>query len=227
MRVSEIFHSIQGEGALAGVCAVFIRLAGCPLRCRWCDTRYAWDRAAGREMTVEAIVEQAGRFDCGFAVVTGGEPMADPDLAALLGRLAAQYRHITVETAGIAFVPRLPCDLMSISPKLSNSTPRSSDSAAAHHDRIRLNQAALNSLIRSYEYRLKFVIESADDLPQVRRLLDDLPGIDRSKVMLMPQAATRIEYLAKAPLVAEMCRQTGLAFSPRLQVILWDNARGR
>jgi 7-carboxy-7-deazaguanine synthase len=226
MRVSGIFHSIQGEGFLAGVPSVFVRLAGCPLRCVWCDTKYAWDVRSGREMTVEGVVERVGRFECGHVVVTGGEPMVNPALAGLLRRLAMGVRHITVETAGIAFIPELPCELMSISPKLGNSAPRDPRSAA-RHERLRLNRPAIAGLIGRYDYQLKFVVDSPDDILQVREVLEGIDGVDLRKVMLMPRAATRLEYLEKAPLVAEMCRQTGFAFSPRLQVVLWDNARGR
>jgi len=98
---------------------------------------------------------------------------------------------------------------------------------AAIHEDSRLDLAVLAELIDNYNYQLKFVVDSETDLPEIEETIDRLVNVDSQKVMLMPQAATRIEYLAKAPLVAEMCRQTGLAFSPRLQVILWDNARGR
>ena len=75
MIVNEIFYSLQGEGKLAGVGSVFIRLAGCPLRCRWCDTKYAWDADAGDILTPEQILEKTKAYPAQFVVVTGGEPM--------------------------------------------------------------------------------------------------------------------------------------------------------
>ena len=111
MRVSEIFYSLQGEGMLVGTPSVFVRLAGCPFRCRWCDTAYAWDYAAGEDLDPDQIVAQVNRWSCGFVVLTGGEPMIGPDLsvrpglADLTRRLKALGKHITIETAGACFVP--------------------------------------------------------------------------------------------------------------------------
>ena len=130
MRVSEIFYSLQGEGMLVGTPSVFVRLAGCPFRCRWCDTAYAWDYAAGEDLDPGQIVEHVNLWPCRFVVLTGGEPLTGPDLAVRPGlvdlshRLQAAGKHITIETSGVLFVPDLACDLMSISPKLTN---------AAHH----------------------------------------------------------------------------------------------
>ena len=123
MVINEIFYSLQGEGFLAGVPSVFVRLAGCPLRCRWCDTKYAWDYEAGNDYSIEKILQTVQQWPCKFVVITGGEPMINSDLPQLVRKLKALGKHITIETAGIAFIPDMPCDLMSISPKLSNSTP--------------------------------------------------------------------------------------------------------
>ncbi|MHC4455686.1 MAG: 7-carboxy-7-deazaguanine synthase QueE [Planctomycetota bacterium] len=79
MKVNEIFYSIQGEGFLAGVPSVFVRLAGCPLYCRWCDTKYAWDKTQGTDYDVDEIVRTVQQWPCKFVVITGGEPMIHPD----------------------------------------------------------------------------------------------------------------------------------------------------
>ena len=84
MKVSEIFYSLQGEGFLAGVPSVFVRLAGCPLRCRWCDTKYAWETTSGQESAVDDIIKTIERFPTEYVVVTGGEPMVRTDLPELL-----------------------------------------------------------------------------------------------------------------------------------------------
>jgi 7-carboxy-7-deazaguanine synthase len=215
MIVNEIFYSLQGEGFLVGVPSVFIRLAGCPLRCKWCDTKYAWDYKAGQDYDSEEIIRRVQQYQCKYIVITGGEPMTNPDLPALTRKLRDNGKHITIETAGITFVPKLACDLMSISPKLSNSGNNSA-----------LDLAVLNDLIDSYNYQLKFVVDSADDLPEIKQVLSKLNNIDFSKVMLMPQAATRDELLAKSPMVADLCKQNGFAFCPRLQILLWDNKKG-
>ncbi|MEJ2649858.1 MAG: 7-carboxy-7-deazaguanine synthase QueE, partial [Sedimentisphaerales bacterium] len=123
MKINEIFYSLQGEGFLAGVPSVFIRLAGCPLRCRWCDTRYAWHEDSCDDMTIEEIIEEVDKWSCGHIVITGGEPMINAQLPDLVRELKNKGRHITIETSGIAYIADIPCDLMSISPKLSNSVP--------------------------------------------------------------------------------------------------------
>ena len=226
MRVNEIFYSLQGEGFLAGVPSVFVRLAGCQLRCRWCDTKYAWDQAAGRDYSIEEIIQAVGQWQCKFVVITGGEPMVNPELPELLQELKKSDRHITIETAGIAYWPDIPCDLMSISPKLSNSTPAESELAAVHED-LRLDIAVLGKLIEDYEYQLKFVVDSEADLPEIQQTIEKLGNVELEKVMLMPQAAGREQLLAKSPMVADMCKRSGFAFSQRLQVMLWDNERGK
>ena len=224
MRVNEIFYSLQGEGFLAGIPSMFVRLAGCPLRCRWCDTKYAWDETAGRDYSIDKIIQTVQQTRSKFVVITGGEPMINPDLPQLVQKLKASDKHITIETAGIAFIPALPCDLMSISPKLSNSTPDDPELAAVHED-SRLDIAVLRELIDNYEYQLKFVVDSQADLLEIQQTLEEIGDVDLEKVMLMPQAATRNELLAKSPMVADLCKRTGLAFSPRLHVLLWNNAR--
>ncbi|MBP7050700.1 MAG: 7-carboxy-7-deazaguanine synthase QueE [Phycisphaerae bacterium] len=226
MRVTEVFYSLQGEGTRVGVPSVFVRLAGCSLRCRWCDTAYAWDYWAGEELDPGQIAERVGQWSCGSVVLTGGEPMMGPDgaprggFADLTARLRALGKHVTIETAGVLFMPDLCCDLLSISPKLGNSASSSRQGTAC-------DPAVLARLIAAYSYQFKFVIESAQDLGEVRGLLERLPSVDSERVLLMPQARTREELLARGPMVAELCRQTGFRFCDRLHVFLWGNERGR
>jgi 7-carboxy-7-deazaguanine synthase len=225
MRINEIFYSLQGEGFLAGFPSVFIRLAGCPLRCRWCDTKYAWDLTAGAHYSIEKIVRTIEQWPSKFVVITGGEPMINSDLPQLAQELKASGKHITIETAGIAFIPDMPCDLMSISPKLSNSTPTDPKLAEAHED-SRLDVAVLRELIDNYKYQLKFIVDSQDDLEEIQQTIEEIGNVDSKKVMLMPQVTTRDELLAKSPMVAELCKKTGFSFCQRLQILLWNNQRG-
>jgi len=225
MRISEIFYSLQGEGFLAGIPSVFVRMAGCPLRCRWCDTKYAWAKESGRYYSIDKIIQAVQQWSCKFVVITGGEPMINPDLPQLVQKLKKSGKHITIETAGIAFIPDLACDLMSISPKLSNSTPEDAKLAAVHED-SRLDIAVLSELIGNYKYELKFVVDSQNDLSEIQQTIEKIGNVDLENVMLMPQAGTRDELLAKSPMVAELCKRTGFAFCQRLQILLWDNERG-
>jgi 7-carboxy-7-deazaguanine synthase len=226
MVINEIFYSLQGEGFLSGVPSVFVRLAGCPLQCRWCDTKYAWDEGAGEDYTISDIVKTVQQWHCKFIVITGGEPMINPALGQLVRQLKAAGKHITIETAGIAYIPELPCDLMSISPKLSNSAADESQ-ASAGHENSRLDIAVLQELIDNYEYQLKFVVDSQDDLPEIQQTIEKIGSVNLEKVMLMPKSTTKDELLAKSPILTEMCKQTGYAFSQRLQVLLWNNEKGK
>jgi len=231
MRVSEIFCSLQGEGMLAGTPSVFIRLAGCPLRCRWCDTKYAWDFQAGEDLEPPQIMERVNRWPCRFIVLTGGEPMTGPDLAAragladLTGRLKTLGKHITIETAGVLFVPDLACDLMSISPKLTDATMRQPGSAESREP-VGSDLQAIRQLIRAYPYQVKFVIASPRDIDGVQDMLKELGPLETERVMLMPQAATVEELHGRSTMVAELCKQTGLRFGQRLQIQLWGQRRG-
>lgn len=226
MKINEIFYSLQGEGRLAGVPSVFVRVAGCPLRCRWCDTKYAWSETAGREMSSDEIEKEISAFDTSYFVITGGEPMYCQDFDDFIKSVAKPGRHITIETAGIRFIPNLPCNLMSISPKLANSTPKDPDLAAEHESK-RFNLKALQSLIKEYEYQLKFVVDVPADLDGIAQCLERLGTVDPYKVYLMPQAVAQEEYLKKAQWLAQTCLKTGFSFSPRLQIMLWDNQPGR
>ena len=230
MVINEIFYSLQGEGFLTGVPSVFVRLAGCPLRCRWCDTKYAWDEKAGAQYSIEKIVQTVQQWPSKFAVITGGEPMINSDLPQLARELKAVEKHITIETAGIAYIPDMPCDLMSISPKLSNSTPSAEDRNQRTEYRkqkfLRPDIAVLSKLIDSYDYQLKFVVDNQDDLPEIEQTIENLGNVDLEKVMLMPQAATRDELIKKAPMVAALCKRTGYTFCHRLHILLWNNQKG-
>jgi 7-carboxy-7-deazaguanine synthase len=217
MIISEIFYSLQGEGLLAGTPSIFIRLAGCPLRCKWCDTKYASDASAGQDFTVSQILDQIKKYSCNFVVVTGGEPMINPALPELVKKLKATKKHITIETAGIAFVPDLPCDFVSISPKLSNSVGEGD---------IRFDPAAIRMLINNYDYQLKFVVDSKKDITEILQAIKMIGNVDKRKIMLMPQAVTRDEFFAKAEMVADLCKRTGFSFGNRLQILLWNNQRG-
>ena len=218
MKIAEIFYSIQGEGILAGVPSVFIRTSGCNLRCSWCDTPYTSWQPEGSEMTIEEIVEHAHSFGASHAVITGGEPMIAPGIVELTERL---NMHITIETAGTVYHP-VRCDLMSISPKLANSTPEGT--FERQHDRLRHQPAVLKQLMQ-YPYQLKFVMVSETDLAEIARILDET-NADRSRVVLMPEGTDSATLAERGRSIAEICKREGFRYSPRLHVDLWGNRRG-
>ena len=222
MKIAELFYSIQGEGSLVGVPSVFIRISGCNLRCAWCDTPYTSWQPEGADLTLGQIVDEVKAHPARHVVVTGGEPMIAPEIVPLTERLRGLGWHITIETAGTVVQP-VACDLMSISPKLANSTPNGR--WAAQHDRLRIQPEVLLELMGRYPYQLKFVIEKPDDLDEVRALIGTL-GADRSRVILMPEGTDRNRLRERAVWLTEICKQEGFRFSPRLHVELWGNRRG-
>ncbi len=222
MKIAELFYSLQGEGSLVGVPSVFVRTSGCNLRCSWCDTPYTSWKPEGTERTLPQILDEVKAFPARHVVVTGGEPMIAPEIVPLTEGLRGLGLHVTIETAGTVFQPVV-CDLMSISPKLSNSTPEGL--WAAQHDRVRIQPATLRELMGRYDYQLKFVMEKPEDLEEVRQLVASL-GAQPGRVILMPEGTDRERLRERAVWLAEVCKNEGFRFSPRLHVDLYGNRRG-
>lgn len=107
-RVSEIFHSLQGESTRAGLPCAFIRLAGCNLSCAWCDTRYSWDAEPARELTLGMILEAVRPFRAPLAEITGGEPLLQAGTPTLAAMLADEGYEVLVETNGSMDISVLP-----------------------------------------------------------------------------------------------------------------------
>jgi len=223
MKIAEIFYSIQGEGMLAGVPSVFVRTSGCNLRCTWCDTPYTSWNPEGEETGVDEIVRRAREFGASHAVVTGGEPMIADGVVELTRTLAM---HVTIETAGTVYQP-VKCDLMSISPKLANSTPRDREGGrwAAQHDRLRYRPEILKRLMGEYAYQLKFVLMSESDLDEIGGIVAET-GAARDRVVLMAEGTDAATLAERGRWIAEMAKREGFRFSPRLHIDLWGNRRG-
>ena len=226
LAVSEQFSSLQGEGASAGEPCLFLRLAHCNLRCRWCDTKYSWDFAQFRfedevklERT-EAVAERITSEAPGRLVVTGGEPLIQrAELEALFALLAPEL-VIEIETNGtLAPGPRLleRVNQWNVSPKLANSGDPSEK---------RLRPDVLAVFSRSERAYLKLVVADPRELAEVEALVSASEW-PRERVLLMPQAATRVELSARGPLVRAAALARGLRYSSRLHVERWDGARGR
>lgn len=223
MRIAEIFYSVQGEGGLVGVPSVFVRTSGCNLRCSWCDTPYASWNPEGDEMTVVQIVERVTAFPpARHVVLTGGEPMIAPRIEELSRALRERGFHITIETAGTVFAD-VACDLMSISPKLANSTPEGT--FRAQHERSRWRPEVVRQLMAAYKYQLKFVIAREDDLNEVCAMVSEA-GAPAENVMLMPEGVSADVLRERGLWIAEMCKLYGFRFTPRLHVELYGNGRG-
>ena len=226
MRIAEIFYSLQGEGRLLGMPSVFIRTSGCNLRCVWCDTPYTSWRPEGREWNVREILREARKYPARHVVITGGEPLLAPEIEELTQELKRNGAHITIETAATIFKP-VACDLISLSPKLANSTPWKKERGkfAGMHEERRLNFGVLQKFLHGYDYQLKFVVERRQDFTEIRDLLDQLDGVDRARVLVMAQGKTSGELRRKAKWIVELCKEHGYGFTPRLHIELFGNRR--
>ena len=226
MKIAEIFHSIQGEGMLAGTPSTFLRTSGCNLRCAWCDTPYASWEPEGEDLALEEILARVARYRAHYTVVTGGEPMIAPEIVPLTEALRQMGQHVTIETAGTVFAP-VDCHLMSISPKMSNSTPLERDGGrwAAPHDRLRIQPGVLRRLMAAYEYQLKFVVQQEEDLKEIKDLVHELHA-NRQRVVLMPEGTDAEVLRERSVWLVEICKEEGFRFSPRLHIDLYGNRRG-
>lgn len=226
MKISEIFYSLQGEGSLIGVPSVFVRVSGCNLRCVWCDTPYTSWSPEGEEISQDAILAAVAQYPARHVVLTGGEPLLFAPIVPLTQALHARGLHITIETAGTLYQP-VTCDLISISPKLANSIPREREGGrfAAKHEELRYQPELLRRLMREFDYQLKFVVSAPEDLAEIHRMLDETQAA-RDRVILMPEGTTPERIRERAVWLAEICKQEGFRYSPRLHVDLWGDRRG-
>ena len=230
MQVLEIYQSKQGEGIWTGQPSVFVRFFGCPLRCRFCDTIYARTADSedeyGADLTPDEIVGRVLLLDLPHVVLTGGEPMMFPEITELTKLLKEFDYRITIETSGICFQP-VACDLISISPKLSNTTPLAGDSAIiSGHERERSKPEIVQQLMLRYNYQLKFVVDSKEDMQDVEEYLSQLHGVVSNRVLLMPQAVEAETMHQKALWIEPFCSARGYRYCPRMQLIWYGNKRG-
>lgn len=227
MRLAEIYKSVQGEGELAGTPSVFVRASGCNLRCWFCDTPHASWRPEGDDFSVDEIVAEVELYGADHVVITGGEPMLFAELIPLCKKLAARGKHITIETAGTLYLPVV-CDLMSISPKLSNSTPSAKRHPrwARRHEQTRYQQQVLRQLIDEHRYQLKFVVDRPEDCDEIEQLLKDNPTIERSRVWLMPQGIELEQLNQTETWLRPYCEKNQIGFCPRLHIEWFGLVRG-
>ncbi len=231
LPISETFVSVQGEGKLTGVPSWFCRVAGCNLRCGWCDTPYAsWDPSGDRR-TVDDLITEARGSGVGHAVLTGGEPMIFAEIAPLARQLRDARMHVTIETAGTVWQDDLACDLISISPKLANSTPTGdprdpTGAWARRHDERRHQPEVVSRLLGAFgDRQLKFVVTSPDDLPEIDRVLEAYDGWSPGDVILMPEGVT-VPAPGDIAWVVEACQRRGWRYGHRLHIQLFGNTRG-
>ena len=209
----EIFYSLQGEGTRCGTPAVFLRLAGCNLACKWCDTKHSWGN--GILCVPAEIASYLLSFNCQALVITGGEPLLQqPALEKLLALLPANI-FVEVETNGTLIPSRALASRINqwnVSPKLSHA---GNAGTKAH------NPAALQFFSQLPHAWFKFVVQSEADWPAISAL-----GLPTDRIILMPCATTRAELETARPAVVEMCLRHQVRLGDRLHLTLWDNKKG-
>ena len=233
LRVQERFVSLQGEGSLVGLPSTFIRVSGCNLRCVWCDSPATSWAPEGTRIDLDNLVQGCLRGPR-HVVLTGGEPLLFSEIATLSQRLRAAGHHITVETAGTVWLDDLSCDLLSLSPKLAHSTPwQRNPSAAARHERRRLNKNTLQRLFNAFPWQLKFVVHPDPErifaeLEEIESLLTEL-GIStaqRSQVLLMPETTAEQALPGCYRALVDICSARGFRLGLRLHIELFGHTPG-
>lgn len=245
LAVSEIFGpTIQGEGKNAGMPCVFLRLSGCNLTCAWCDTPYTWNwkgkrpksillqqfdkKAEVHNVDVAVVAEtlktmggqMKGSSIAPALVLTGGEPLLQQHkLVGILQKLQAEGFWIEVETNG-THAPTDPFDAVvdhyNVSPKLANS---------GVHERRRIVPYVLKSFMMKRKAVFKFVVTHYADIDEVSKLCNEFQ-IHPSRVWLMPEGRTRGDIAAKEHIAAQLAKQYGCNYSPRLHIERYGDVRG-
>lgn len=210
LRVNEIFHSLQGEADAVGYPTVFVRLTGCPLRCRYCDTEYAFH--AGDWFDLDSIVEKVRAFGARHVCVTGGEPLAQPNCLKLLERLCDAGFAVSLETSGAL-------DIAAVDSRVSRvvdvKTPGSNEAA-----RNRIENFALLTL----RDQLKFVICSRADYDWSKAFLQEHGLPEHCRILFSPS------YNEVAPAaLAEwiLADRLPVRFQLQLHKVLWGDTPGK
>lgn len=210
LRINEIFHSLQGEADAVGFPTVFVRLTGCPLRCQYCDTEYAFH--AGDWLSLDAIVERVRAYGAEYVCVTGGEPLAQPNCLVLLTRLCDLKLRVSLETSGAM-------DITAVDPRVARVVDvKTPDSRESHRNRLE-NLARLRSADQ-----LKFVICSRADYDWSREFLRSHGLPDRCQILFSPSFG-QIEPRDLAEwILADRLR---VRFQLQLHKILWGDTPGK
>ena len=230
MKISELFFSIQGEGELTGVPSVFVRTSGCNLRCRWCDTKYASWKPEGENVTINDLLDKVCSYPARHVVISGGEPMIAKGIEEFTHLLKESGKHITIETAGTISPNGIQCDLASLSPKLSDSTPKEEDINKEwidRHESKRLDYDIISEWVNSYNFQLKFVVSKEEEIKEIQNVISRIEGkILPEKVLLMPEGIDPDTLRSRYDLLIDLCKENGYRLCHRLHIDLFGNTPG-
>ncbi len=240
--LGEVYTCLQGEGKYMGIPHILIRVSGCRLRCQFsnsfCDTPYAsWKPEQGKYTLNDVVKFYRRNPQIKHTMITGGGPTIHPKLLQELCIIAADYGHTTtIETEGSEFVQTI-ADCISLSPKLSNSTPipgtwmpfanrEVTEGDKKKHEKWRCNYEAMKDLITKHsDYQLKPVISNKEDLKEVEELQKIL-DIPNNKVWLMPEGLTQEQLKDRRVWLMELCAELGYNYTERLHIIAYGDKRG-
>lgn len=211
LRITEIFHSLQGEARSVGRPTVFVRLTGCPQRCVWCDTEYAFQGGERREL--DAILADVAAHGAGYVTVTGGEPLAQPECLTLLTRLCDAGYEVSLETGGAM-------DISAVDPRVVVVMDLKAPGSGELHN----NRLANIEHLRAH-HQVKFVLADRADYDWARMQLDQyqLPG--RVSDVLFSPVWGQLEPAELAGWILE--DRLPVRFQLQLHKLLWQDSRGR
>lgn len=210
LRITEIFHSLQGESTRVGLPTVFVRLSGCPLRCAWCDTEYAF--TGGETLTVGIVLERVASFDCPTVCVTGGEPLAQKGCLDLLTALCDAGYSVSLETSGAL-------DITPVDPRVSRVMDLKAPASGETQRNRWENLAALTP-----QDELKLVLASREDYDWARHQLVEHRLETRCPVLFSPVQG-QLEPAQLAQWILE--DRLPVRFQLQLHKILWQDSKGR
>jgi 7-carboxy-7-deazaguanine synthase len=210
LRINEIFHSLQGEADSVGFRTVFVRLTGCPLRCRYCDTAYAFHEGDWQE--IDAILETVRSFDAAHVCVTGGEPLAQPNCLVLLSRLCEAGYRVSLETSGAMSLAGVD---IRVSRVVDVKTPGSGESA---------RNLTENFAMLTPHDQVKFVICSREDYDWSKAYLSEHSLSERCQVLFSP-SYTQVSPTALADWI--LADRLEVRFQLQLHKVLWGDVPGK
>lgn len=210
LKISEIFFSLQGESLRTGLPTVFIRLTGCPLRCRWCDTEHAF--SGGKQISLPQILEDVSRFGVPTVCVTGGEPLAQRNCTALLSALCDAGYDVSLETSGAL-------DISGVDARVCRVVDLKAPGSGESEKNFWPNIAHLTS-----RDELKFVLADRADYEWACQILQEYALVPRCPILFSPvQSRLPPQQLAEWILADRL----PVRFQLQLHKCLWGNMRGR